>query len=781
MTGTDPAISFGEWVKRRRRALDLTQAELALNASCSVFAVRKIESGERRPSQQLAALLAASLEIPPAEQHTFVQAARGLRSASQLGASSLAAEPGHPPPARHPLPSPNLPVSPTPLIGREPELGELTRILGDPTCRLLTIVGLPGIGKTRLAGEIALHQTGQYTDGVFFVSLASLTSAEFIVAAIADAVGFSISGPEDAATQLFSYLHPCHTLLVLDNMEHLLDGTAVLADLLGHAPDVKLLVTSRERLNLRDEWVFVLHGLPVPAADEEMRLDDYSSVALFLARARQAKTEFSPDQQEEQTIAHICRMVEGMPLAIELAAAWAPVLSCAEIAREIESNLEALTTTLRDVPARHRSLAAAFDHSWALLSDDEQAAFRKLSIFAGGFEREAAEHLADASLRTLSALIDKSLVRRNGAGRYAIHTLLRHYGQDRLAATGEEEHVRAQHRDWFLSLAEQAVPVVFGSGEPAWLERLWLERDNFRRALQWSLDRGEAEEALRLVSALSWFWYVRADFSEARRWFEQTLAVAGGVPLSYRAIIQARAGNFAIKQRDYQRGVALAEESLQYLYETGNLWEAGWTLQHLGLAAMRQGEFERAGRLYAESADLFKQGGHHAAAVNLLMYQGLAACYQREYERSKALLEESLIGLRELRDGVGIAKALQALGLIALQERDTERAKALLKEGVSAATGLGARLELVQLLEGLAAAACEDSQFERSCALFGYSDRLRATLSTPLSSAEQAAYADCHCTVRAQLREDVFTEAWAWGQTMTTEQVVAYALSEDAG
>lgn len=341
---------------------------------------------------------------------------------------------------------------------------------------------------------------------------------------------------------------------------------------------------------------------------------------------------------------------------------------------------------------------------------------------------------------------------------------------------GEDEAVHRQHRDWFLSLAEQMAPDLWGATEPAWLERLQVERDNYRLALEWSIDHGEAEEQLRLVVALVWFWYVRADLSEGRRWVEGALEVGKEASPGIWAIALGRAGALAIAQRDFRRGVTLAEEAMPALYETGNLKEVGWALMHLGLAAGQQGDFERAAGLYAESVDLFRQIGYEPGVASMLMYQGVVTCYQRDYERAAALLEESLPVLREVGDGVAVARALHGLGLIAFYQEELEQAKTRFKEGLAVARGIGARLEFAQFLEGLAAVVCQQGQFRQGCLLLGFSEQLRNTISTPLSIAEQAGYERCLATIRANLEDEVFADVWAEGQEMTMEQALHYAL-----
>lgn len=435
-------LYVSEWIKRRRQQLDLTQEQLAKRACCSVFAIRKIEMGERRPSRQLAELMAKSLEIPSEDQSTFVKVARGELSIERL--ACLAHEF---PPAEKPSPVPgNLPRLLTAFIGREPELTALGQLLGDPQCALLTIVGPGGIGKTRLAIDAAQRSRDLFPDGIWFVPLVVLNSPVQILPAIAGAMDFKFQDPANPQAQLLRYLRTKRALLVLDNAEHLRDGVGLFTEILRDCPHVKLLVTSRERLNLLSEWVFDLQGLPVPLSDQEEQFEAYSSVALFLQSARRVQLGFEVLGDERTWVIKICRILEGMPLGIELATAWVGMLSCKEIAQEIERNLDFLSVTMGDLPERHRSLRATLDYSWKLLTPEEKLILGRLSVFRGSFSREAAHEICGASLAVLSSLRNKSLLYRSEQEFYSLHEMIRQYARLKLAEhPGETERVNDRH------------------------------------------------------------------------------------------------------------------------------------------------------------------------------------------------------------------------------------------------------------------------------------------------------------------------------------------------
>ena len=373
---------FGNWLRQQRKTLDLTQAELAHQVGCAPVTVKKIETGVRRPSKQIAERLATVLAIEPPEQASFVAFARGMSTVP----------PTVIPPGTGTLLVHHLPLQPTTFVGRSRELVHLQRLLETPNSRLLTIVGPGGIGKTCLAVETAHKNSANFAHGVHFVSLSLVKSADFLLFAIADVLEFSLVGEKAPLVQLVTYLREKTLLLLLDSFEHLLDGVPVLVDLLAGAPHLKLLITSRERLNLHGEWVLPLDGIDYPLTADYDNLERYPAVQLFMQSAQRVRPDFS-FQSNTTDILRICQLVEGMPLALELAAAWVRLLPCSHIVEQLASSLDFLASPLRDMPERHRSLRAVFDHSWRLLSHTEQTALAKLSVFRGPFDLEAAEEV----------------------------------------------------------------------------------------------------------------------------------------------------------------------------------------------------------------------------------------------------------------------------------------------------------------------------------------------------------------------------------------------------
>lgn len=432
----DEPTSFGEWMKQRRKALGLTQKELARQVGYSISALRKIESNERRPSQQTAEVFANELKIQEGDRRIFIQVARGLRSLGQLPAAiSLLPENKPFQEARRKHFS-NLPLPLADLVGREAELAILNQRFHDPRCRLINLVGPGGIGKTRLALETAILHQEEFFDGAYFISLPSPSLPQTTYTAIAHALNYAPSNGTPLKIGLLDYLKHRESLLVLDNLEQLSDGIDPVVEILQRAPRVKILATSLERLNLVGEWVVEVHGLPYPLDDQTEGQESFDSVALFLECAWRERSDFSPGTEERIWINRICRMVEGLPLGIELAAAWVKMLSCEEIGKEIACDLNFLSGSIREVPERHHSLRAVFDYSWRRLSVEERYGLCQLATFQGCFSLQEASRLPGVNLQLLSALVDKSLLQNPEKDRYELHELLRRYARSKLDEPG---------------------------------------------------------------------------------------------------------------------------------------------------------------------------------------------------------------------------------------------------------------------------------------------------------------------------------------------------------
>jgi predicted ATPase/transcriptional regulator with XRE-family HTH domain len=652
---------FGEWLKGRRKELDLTQAELAQRAGCSLPALRKIESGERRPSRQLAGLLAQSLEIPSEDQTNFIKVARGELNVERLYPYSRSTHFGYEPaPKLHPVPG-NLPGMLTPFLGREPELAAIGQLLRDPQCRLLSVTGPGGIGKTRLAIEAASCQKDSFPDGTWFVPLAPLRSSEFLIPTIAEALNFRFQGLVKPRDQLLGYLRDKGALLILDNVEHLLDGIELFTEILESSPQVKLLVTSRERLNLRSEWVFEIQGLPVPPIEQVEHFEEYSSVALFLQSAQRIQSGFVLRDEELPWVARICQLLEGMPLGIELAAGWLSLLTCQEIREEIESNLGFLTSTFRDIPKRHQSLWAVFDHSWNLLSPIERQTLCRLSVFRGGFTREAAQRVADASLNMLSALANKSLLRKKENERYDLHEAIRQYAGTHLTEyQNEEELARQRHSTYYLELVYKYKTQLASINQKRALEVLNSEIENLRMAWDWAIERRRLNEIRQSLDAM-WRYY------SYQSWFQE------GIPI-FEKVVKAFA--------DDSTG-ATAEPSTEYLIVVGQaLGKQGWF-------NFRLGRLETAIQMFRQSIDLLGLlGDQPALAFSLIALGGILAINLDDPQGNVMLLEGLEIS-RAIGDPWSCAICFANLAIAALTWRGHEESHGLFRKAVAEARVAG--------------------------------------------------------------------------------------------
>jgi predicted ATPase len=436
---------------------------------------------------------------------------------------------------KHPTGAHNLPSQPTPFVGRAKEVTEITRLLADPACRLLSLVGAGGIGKTRLAVQVATqildassvrssaHDDArpiQYREedfhGVYFVALQPLRPSDSLFSALADALKLPLRGQQDPREQVLNYLRDKKMLLVLDNFECLVAkrGIDLITAILKTAPAVKLLVTSQEALHLQEEWLYPVQGLPFPESAQTTHLEDYGAVQLFVERARRVRRDFSLAAEQAEVI-RICQLVEGMPLALELAAAWTKTMRCAVIADEIQHNIDFLTTNLRNVPERQRSMQATFDHSWQCLTGEEQDALKRLSVFQGSFRRKAAEQVAKATLPTLSALVDKSLLRWEPEGHYEIHELLRQYGQEKLAEAPEQVSlVQGSHAAYYAAFLHERTQDMAAGRQQEAAGEIEANLENIRLAWQWATAGAKVEEILKSTRALSLFYQFQGRYLE---------------------------------------------------------------------------------------------------------------------------------------------------------------------------------------------------------------------------------------------------------------------------
>jgi predicted ATPase/DNA-binding winged helix-turn-helix (wHTH) protein len=730
--------------------------------------------------------------------------------------------------------SANIPVQRTGFVGREKEVASAKELLLRRDVRLVTVTGPGGIGKTRLALEVAKDLAENFPGGIYFVPLSALRDPGLLASAIVRTLGIREGrglSPLEMLKRNFQDSPSTPALLLLDNFEHLIQAAPAAGELLAIGPNLKILVTSRAPLHIYGEHEFPIPPLALPDSECKPSVEallQYPAVALFVQRAVASRPDFELNGQNASPVIEICARLDGLPLAIELAAARVKVLSPASLRTRLASRLQLLTGGARDLPQRQQTLRATIDWSYDLLSAAEQKLFRRLSVFAGGCNLESVEAVCDTKgdlaldlLEGTSSMVDKSLVQRveqaNGESRFVMLETIREYAREKLEASGEDASTRRAHAAYCLVLAEEEATKQSGGGKPEWQELLALEHDNLRAGLESLIETGDAEWGLRLGAALFRFWEAREYLAEGRDSLGKLLKIPGAAALTKgRERVLFAAGTLAAEQGDYISGDALIgesldiarqlgdkqgaavsvnalavlardqgdiarahslfEESLALWRELGDLKAVARSLSNLANAVAFQGDYVRARSLYAESLAIFRGLGDRTGVAWSLNNQGDVARDQGDFAAARALYEQGLVIFREIGDCWGTAGTLADLGTLAREQRDCAKAHALYRESLKLFQQLEHKRGIARLLECFACSAAAQQQTERTLRLAGAAAALRKNIGAPLTSAEQAKLDAILDPAKQAVTNTKGATAWLEGWDMPLEKTIEDVL-----
>jgi len=656
--------------------------------------------------------------------------------------------------------------------------------------RLLTLVGPPGIGKTRLALQVAAELRDCFDDGVFLVELASITDSDLVAPTLAQTLQLKVSGAQSPFDRLTCYLRDKLILLVLDNLEQVVAAAPMVAQLLAACPFLKILATSRIALRVRAERQYRVPplDLPDPARLSQLQgLSQYPALALFAERAQAIQPDFSLTEANASTVARICHRLDGLPLAIELVAARVRLLSPAEILPRLGGRFLLQSDGLRDIDERQRTLYNAIAWSYNLLTRDEQTLFARLAVFVGGWTLDAAEPVCGSGasdlttpvLDLLALLVNKSLVLQhevNGESRFSMLETIREYALAQLNECEDADAIRCRHAQYYQKLAGAAEPELTGTRQVAWLKRLEREHGNLRAALDWALDCGQVALAAQLCGTLWHFWAMHGHLSEGRRWLQRARARGDRLMPSVRAMLLNGEGSLAYYQGDQAGARALFGAGLALAREGGDRWGMAFALDGLGAQATNQGDYEQALAFATQSLALSREIGDKWLSGITLINLGELARQRGDTDQATRLYEESLALLRGVGDRLFAAIVLDDLGQVAQDQGRYEQAQAIHQESLSLCRELGCQRGVAMCLEKLAGVAAAQGQAERAARLLGAAEALRQAVGSPGEGTDRLDYERFVARARAGLDDESFATAWAKGRAMTLEQAIAYAM-----
>jgi predicted ATPase/DNA-binding XRE family transcriptional regulator len=777
---------LGPLLRKARAATGLTQEELAERAGVSVRTISDVERGLRKTIyRHTVEVLASALDLDDARRAEFEGAAAGSARRGPQGVSAA--------PFTADVHAAQLPIPPTRLIGRDREVEVVGRALADEEIRLLTLTGPGGIGKTRIALEAARRAEHDRSARVFFVPLSPVVDPGLVGSTVALAIG--VTAPlEPLEAAIAERLGDAQALLVLDTFEHLLGAARFVGELLARCRGLKVLVTSREALHLSGEHEVVIPALEMPAHPWRSPAEDATRSAateLFIQRATAARIDFTLDDRSALVMRDICARLDGLPLAIELAAARVKHLSLEALRRKLDDRLSLLTGGPRDLPRRQQTMRDTIAWSYELLAPEEQALFRSLSAFAGGWTLEAATSVwggpdvAADPLQAMSALVDKSLIFPIDTGgdddRYSMFDVIREFSVERCEAAGETESARGRHAEYHLDLAEHAEPELGRAEQRAWFRRLEIEHDNFRSALGWFARRGDADRALRLAGALWQFWRRQGYLTEGRMWLRETLSLRPSGADGSRAKALWGAGWLAFAQGDYGEAEALSAELVAVAHKQGAKIDERNALTVLGMILMARGQSDEALEPFQQGLEICLDLGTswHLATSHLNL--GMAHMHAGHLEEAKGLITRAREIYTEIGDQHFEARCVAYLGYVALLAGETARAETLFAASLEHFGELEDLQGIAEGLEGLAAVSAAGKGRGRSVRagrLAGAASSIRERLTAKQYPFDKAGMEPYLAEARTSLGAAHWEQACQEGREMTLEQAFDLGLRE---
>jgi predicted ATPase/transcriptional regulator with XRE-family HTH domain len=771
-------VEFGDLLRRARRASGLTQEQLAERAGLSARGVSDLERGiHRAPHRETLDLLADALRLTDVERSAWERARRRL---STRGTTPAA---------------PRLPTPLTPLIGREREVRAVGALLRDPANRLMTITGAGGVGKTRLAIAVARHNAGSFPDGVGFADLSSIDDASLVLAAIAAALGVREAADQPLQESLISFIADRRLLLVLDNCEHVAEAAPNVLDLLASCPNLQVLSTSRARLNVSGEREYGLPPLRVPEDAENtdpLSARESEAVELFVQRARSVNAGFDLTSENVAVVAEICRRLGGLPLAIELAAARAKLLSPAEILGRLDQPLALLTGGARDLPSRQRTMRDTIRWSYELLNPEEQALLRRLSAFVGGWMLDAAERVSAESgatkgeaLDSLGGLVDYSLAlqhEQSGNGtRYAMLETVRAFGLEELDRLGQMSDALDRHARYTVDLVEAAEPGLRDHRQRSWFARLLAEQGNIRATLRRALIEGsvDIEYGRRLAVALIWFWFTHNRFREARDW----LALAAAAPAPPDDFLRARAnvglGMMRWRTGEVAEAYAIVEEALKVLRRSGDEWDVHFAVHQLAHLTDETGDPHRGIDLFLSSLEGYRALGDQWGVAFGHCCVGRTLQKHGRQDESRQHLQRAFEIFESLGDEWFVSTTAGRLGDVEFSSGNFRTSARWYQRSAALFQEVGEELGIADSLVRLGQISVEFGEHERAARLLGAAQTIHSAYNIPIYEQLRPAYDRAIASIRTALGPEWFETEWASGRNMTIDEAIEYALGAE--